>query len=456
MTNGSLPQDRRLSKFSNADRGSYTPSVETLSDTPTLPNEQPAPPDLALSDMIEHVIRDGGVSVEPVAPEGEPAPRRSYTNIDLRSIHSRAVPEADTLPNKLIEELHAAHEQTWVAPEPEPQPQPYQAETAQPIYVEAYEPPANLYAQATATQAYRMPQDEPVQAATALVVVPPAQQDKVNLAGVAKNVGLSTLSGLGTATAWTSRHVKRSAVVAASGATKFTRANRLADWHRRYFNSVTLVHRRLFDTKIERLLFIKTAQAQTKAVSEGHPEHGKVFTYKGPLPRLALEWVFAALPADLKRFAFVDFRAGNGRTLLLATRQNFEYAVGYAFDQQGCDELEMNLSQYPRSYMTCRDVRAIRGDLEGVVIPPQPVVLFFPATIRDTHLSIILSHASASYRLNRRPMFLIFEHVDRDYKIEYEDIFKQLTIPVARRLKSTLLSPARMAVYYSSETAAQS
>ena len=85
----------------------------------------------------------------------------------------------------------------------------------------------------------------------------------------------------------------------------------------------------------------------------------KAFVYQGPFPGAVLNWALSALPSDLKRYAFVDFQAGNGRTLLLASRRNFEHATGYAFDGSTCEVLEMNLAQYSRSYMSCRDVRAL-------------------------------------------------------------------------------------------------
>ena len=75
---------------------------------------------------------------------------------------------------------------------------------------------------------------------------------------------------------------------------------------------------------------------------------------------MVLGWALSALPADLKRYAFVDFEAGNGRTLLLAARRNFEHAIGYTHDSESSAMLEMNLAQYSRSYMSCRDVRALR------------------------------------------------------------------------------------------------
>ena len=127
---------------------------------------------------------------------------------------------------------------------------------------------------------------------------------------------------------------------------------------------------------------------------------------------------------------FVDFRAGNGRTLLLAARRNFEYAAGYAFDAEGSETLEMNLAQYPRTYLACRDVRALRGERDGVVIPAQPAVLFFPDNLSAGHLDIILSYVTASLRLDPRPIYLIFENAGREFASEHMSSFERISLPL--------------------------
>lgn len=227
---------------------------------------------------------------------------------------------------------------------------------------------------------------------------------------------------------------------------------RLRDWLRRYFTLIAFLHRRIFDRGVEQLLFIKTPPpAQPEALLEGEGL-SRPFVYAGPVPRKALNWALSALPADLKRYVFVDFRASGGRTLLLAARRNFEYAIGYAFDASSCEELEMNLAQYPRSYMSCRDVRAVRGDLEGVTIPPQQAVLFFPDTMRESHLDIVMSYVSASYRLNPRTLYLIFENVGPQHSLRQTDIFERVHLPILSRIKAGLFSPAKLAVYRSIET----
>ncbi len=133
----------------------------------------------------------------------------------------------------------------------------------------------------------------------------------------------------------------------------------------------------------------------------------------------------------------------------MAARRNFEYAAGYAFDAEGSETLEMNLAQYPRSYLTCRDVRALRGDREGVVIPAQPAALFFPDSLSVGHLDIILSYVTASLRRDPRPIYLIFENAGRECASEHMSSFDKVSLPLLNRAKAFLFGPVSIAVYRS-------
>ncbi len=224
---------------------------------------------------------------------------------------------------------------------------------------------------------------------------------------------------------------------------RFARAKKLSA---RYRMALALVHARLFDRRVERVLFVQSRRTEGEfdAAADSRDYH-----YDGPIPRLVLDWALSALPEDLKTYAFVDFRAGNGRTILLAARRNFEVIYGYAFDAQAHEDLEMNIAQYPRSLMSCRNLRAIRGDIDGVSIPEQPAVLFFPNSARERHLGIILNHVASSFRLNPRPLYLVFDKAAKDTQPEHEDIFEPVPIPIPNRLRLAILSPERVKLYRS-------
>ncbi len=221
----------------------------------------------------------------------------------------------------------------------------------------------------------------------------------------------------------------------------------LRDLRSRYRALLGFVHRRIFDRRIEQLLFFKTAAPSTWL--ETGVDGQLRFHYRGPIPEMVLGWALSVLPAELKRYAFVDFDAGNGRTLLLAARRNFEHAIGYTQDAETCAMLEMNLAQYSRSYMSCRDVRALRGDRDSFPIPQQPSVLYFPCSMNAVYLSVALSRLTASLRNNPRTVYLIFENSGPERRLEQMEVFQKISLPVLNRIKAQMFSPASIVVYKS-------
>ncbi len=407
-------EERRLSKYSNADRAAAYSKASAPQAPAAAAEGSQVQAEMPLSHLLEHLIRDGGL-------EGG---ARSETEQRIEEPLFSA--EGSSLSPKLIEELRSGQEETRA-----------QAQTAS------------------------LP-DNRVQTAVAVLPSGPANAGLMfRTAALAARIRdllqRFKISAVRHAHGDTARRLSRMARAlpplaaaggraALRGSVRLMRALRIREWHRRYLILLTLLHRHLFDRRVERLLFIKTPSLERfRPISKGSGE----FHYQGPMARKVLEWAMSALPGDLKHYAFIDFRAERGRTLLLAARRNFEYAAGYSFDAKACEELELNLAQYPRSYMSCRDVRALRGDRDGAVIPEQPAVLFVSDGVRETHLAIIMSYVSASYRLNLRPIYLIFENAGRERALDQMEVFERVPLPILNRIKASLFSPAKVAVYVS-------
>jgi hypothetical protein len=229
------------------------------------------------------------------------------------------------------------------------------------------------------------------------------------------------------------------------------RHSRPRDWKARFFVLLAHIHRSLFDRQVEQLLFSKTPPLRVYLPVEGNGGSGRAYFYSGPIPSKVLDWALTALPSDLKRFAFVDFDAGNGRSLLLAARRPFEHAAGYSFDAKASEVLEMNLAQYPRSYLGCRDVRALRGDRDGISIPLEPAVLFFPHSLSLANLAVLLKQVLESYRSAPRSIYLVFENSGRERSMLQGSVFRKARMPQLSAVKISLFSPAPIAVYSSPE-----
>jgi hypothetical protein len=384
--------DARLSKFSNANRRAFQSSA---------PGNPPADPPLA--NLLETAIRSG---------IAEHSSRSDQAEAEV----------SDTARDRLLEELSQAQEQIWSEP---PASQPLSVGEP-PLALFEPESPALALEAEEPVFAYDRAQETQVQPAEPAMTFEDAEtpaERRSGPAGLAKTV------------------------LDASNA--LSRRVRIRDWRRRRLALLSVVHRRVFDRSAEQLLFCKSEPLEVYRVEDTEDGPEKHYVYKGPIPKKLLEWALSALPDDLKRYAFVDFRAGNGRTMLLAARRNFEFAAGYAFDAEGAETLEMNLAQYPRSYLSCRDVRALRADRDGLVIPPQPAVLFFPDSLSSAHLDIVLSYVLGSFRLEPRPIYLIFENAGRELGNESMEIFERAWPTMFTQAKALLLAPIEVAVYRS-------
>ena len=245
---------RRLSKFSNADRGAYRPPNAELNEDGAAEKSGATEPPLV--SLIEHVIRDG---VRDATADKERAKSSFEQPQKLLSV-----------PGKLIEELEAAQNQM--------------------------------------RDSYKKLGDQS------------APEAQVIIGGAGGRLQLVT-AGFGTAIPRGLKGSGNTLLTAIRGALRrllqLSRRMRPKDWRRRYLAFLSVLHRYVFDRGTERLLFSKTPSPNVYTVWETEAGLQKAFVYEGPIPRKTLDWALSAIPSDLKRYAFVDFLAGNGRTLLL-------------------------------------------------------------------------------------------------------------------------------------------
>jgi hypothetical protein len=213
---------------------------------------------------------------------------------------------------------------------------------------------------------------------------------------------------------------------------------------RRFSRLLAFGHAHLTDRKTEQLFFVPTRMAER---FDPAPDRG--IHYDGPVPVKAFEWIMSFMPDDLREFAFIDVRAGLGRTSLLAARCNFKRIVAYEYEPKLFDDLQMNIAQYPRSRMVCRNIDARRGDIDGIVLPDQPSIVYFSNAWREPMIEGVVNYISDTYRQSPRRIYIILENTAADTAIEQSNIFDLVEAPIAERLKLRLLSPMDFKVYRS-------
>ncbi len=166
-----------------------------------------------------------------------------------------------------------------------------------------------------------------------------------------------------------------------------------------------------------------------------------------PTPRRVFEWAMSAVRPPLERTVFVDFGAGRGRVLLLASHHPFARIVGAEIAAELHDDCLMNIAQYPRSLMKCRNVECEQVRATALPIPEEPVVFYFFNPF-DTEIVLkVLDRIERSYKQQRRQMHLICVDMGGINVAETHGVFQPVAFSVRQRLTHKLLSPYSIQVY---------
>jgi len=214
---------------------------------------------------------------------------------------------------------------------------------------------------------------------------------------------------------------------------------------RGYLRVLAPAHMLFWDRRTEKLLYRRSSAP--KLVGKQESDNAPI--YHGPIPGKVLKWIIRELDITLRECTFIDFRAGNGRTMLYASAYDFDRVIGYEYSSDDYDDAQLNISQFPRTFMKCRDVEVRRGDRGDIVIPDTPLIMFFPNAARERFLSLILDHVSASYRVNPRRIYVIMENPPSNAASGHDDIFSEIQLPISTQIKLKLFSPTRICILQS-------
>jgi hypothetical protein len=225
-----------------------------------------------------------------------------------------------------------------------------------------------------------------------------------------------------------------------------TRADRLRNDYRDY---LLMLHDRVLDPPVEQLFFKATKVPVALAgltIRGNNREHGHDYR---PSPCSLFEWTVAAINYDLSRLTFVDYGAGKGRVLLLASQHPFQAIGGIEFAEELHDDATMNLAQFPRSRMKCRNVECVLDDAAALGPPEGESVHYFFNPFSREVFAEVLHNLVVSYRKRPRRLYLILiEPVATDL-IDNSGVFQRLALPLIERTKVKLFSPYEIALYRS-------
>ncbi len=224
-----------------------------------------------------------------------------------------------------------------------------------------------------------------------------------------------------------------------------TRPDRLKHDYREY---LLMLHERVLDPPIESLFFNPTKNPIPLAnltIRGNNREHGHDYR---ATPCALFDWTVAALNYDLSRLTFVDHGAGKGRVLLLASQHPFAAIGGIEFAEELHDDAIMNIAQFPRSRMKCRNVECVLDDASQVGPPDGEAVHYFFNPFSRELFAEVLNNLVVSYRKRPRRLYLILvDQPEVADLIDHSGVFQRLPLPPIERYKVKLFSPYDVALY---------
>jgi hypothetical protein len=217
-----------------------------------------------------------------------------------------------------------------------------------------------------------------------------------------------------------------------------------------YLNYLFWLHEFVLDPPTEQLFFVPTKKRVRLAgltIRSPNREHGHDYR---PTPCKLFEWVLGAIEYDLSRLTFIDYGAGKGRVLLLASEHPFKAVGGIEFAEELHDDAIMNIQQYPRSRMTCRNVECVLGDASQVGPPEGEALHYFFSPFSREVFAEVLHNMVVSYRQKPRRLYVVLiDPPEVADLMEKSGVFMRLELPLQQRLKMRMFSPYEVAIYRS-------
>ncbi len=206
-----------------------------------------------------------------------------------------------------------------------------------------------------------------------------------------------------------------------------------------------------YDRAIEKLFFVPAkgfVSLDELTIDSPNRQFGHNYH---PIHRLSFNWAMAQIPDQLRDFTFVDYGAGRGRALILAALHPFRKIIGVEFANELHDDANMNIAQFPRSLMKCRDVDCLLMDAVDFPIPASKGVFLFNDSFDREVLETVLARITSSYRANPRRMYLVFVRplnaTVLDSLMERTVIFEPIYHSQSEKMRMQVLSPDQVQIY---------
>jgi hypothetical protein len=121
-----------------------------------------------------------------------------------------------------------------------------------------------------------------------------------------------------------------------------------------------------------------------------------------------LSAILNRLPIRHELFTFVDFGAGKGKAVLIATQWPFRRVIGVEFADELIALARTNLARFRGGPRRSGEVELVHADAMEFPVPDGPLVLYFYNPFREPIMRRVIQNLRASISQQPRPVVIIY------------------------------------------------
>lgn len=127
-----------------------------------------------------------------------------------------------------------------------------------------------------------------------------------------------------------------------------------------------------------------------------------------PTPVATIRAVLAAATVGMEQVSFVDFGAGKGRVMLVASEFPFRRIVGVEYSARLCEIARRNIERYSSTTQRCRVLEVHCIDGAEFVVPEDAGVFYFYEPFKPVVAAKVLANIESSLRAHPRRAVVCF------------------------------------------------
>ena len=211
-----------------------------------------------------------------------------------------------------------------------------------------------------------------------------------------------------------------------------------------YRNFLHWLHERVLDPPKEQLFFVPTKDPVALAgltVRGANKAHGHDYR-PSPCQLFAVDTRRPSTTISRGSPSSITAPA-QGRVLLLASEHPFAAIGGIEFASELHDNAVMNIAQYPRSRMRCRNVECVLEDASQVGPPDGEAIHYFFNPFSREVFAEVLHNLVVSYRKKPRRLYLILVDPVATDLVDDSGVFQRMELPMAGAAEDAAAQPLR-------------